>query len=189
MGEGQVSIEGNTFKLSDLFFVIATQNPVEFRGTYPLPEAQMDRFAMQLSLGYVDHESEVNIVSSQRKQHPLETIQSCVDMEDVLVLKQAVKEIHISDELQHYAVSIIRATRTAKFVQMGAGPRASIALINASQALALLDDSDFVTPDHMNELLIPVIAHRIVVDPKARFSGITPASIIKDIVKEITVPS
>lgn len=189
MAEGQVSIEGNTIKLSDLFFVIATQNPVEFRGTYPLPEAQMDRFAMQLSLGYVDIESEVNIVSSQRKQHPLETIQSCVDLEDVLVLKRAVKEIHISDELQHYAVSIIRATRTAKFVQMGASPRASLALINASQALALLDDSDFVTPDHMNELLIPVIAHRIVVDPKARFSGITPASIIKDIVKEITVPS
>jgi len=189
MAECQVSIEGNTFKLSGFFFVIATQNPVEFRGTYPLPEAQMDRFAMQLSLGYVDLESEVNIVSSQRKQHPLETIQSCVDIKDVLVLKQAVKEIHISDELQHYAVSIIRATRTAKFVQMGAGPRASLALINASQALALLDGSEFVTPDHLNELLVPIIAHRIVVDPKARFSGITPASIIKDIVKEITVPS
>lgn len=188
MAEGQVSVEGRSFKLSDLFFVIATQNPVEFRGTYPLPEAQMDRFAIQISLGYVDLESEVSIVSNQRKQHPLDSLEACVTVSDVLALKQAVKEIHISDELQHYAVSIVQATRSARHVQMGAGPRASLALINASQALALLDGSDFVTPEHLQELLIPVIAHRIVVDPKARFSGVSSETVIEDIVKDIVTP-
>src|SRR3990172_8277639 len=125
MGEGQVSVEGKTHALSELFFVIATQNPVEFRGTYPLPEAQMDRFALRLSLGYVAPEAEVEILVNQGKRHPLETISSCVSLDEVHALKQAVKEIHISDELQHYAVSIVRATRSAPSVQMGAGPRAS----------------------------------------------------------------
>ncbi|HLB30536.1 MAG TPA: MoxR family ATPase [Gammaproteobacteria bacterium] len=188
MAESQVSIEGNTFKLAELFFVIATQNPVEFRGTYPLPEAQMDRFAMRLSLGYVDLKSEVAIVVNQGKRHPLETISSCVSLDEVHALKQAVKEIHISDELQHYAVSIVRATRSAPSVQMGAGPRASLALIKSAQALALLDGSDFVTPEHLHELLTPVIAHRIVADPKARFSGITPETIINEIIKVHPVP-
>lgn len=188
MAEGQVTIEGNSFKLSELFFVIATQNPVEFRGTYPLPEAQMDRFAMRLSLGYVDLESEVSIVLNQRKQHPLESISSSVSLEDMHTLKHAVNEVHISDELQQYAVSIVRATRNAQSVQMGAGPRASLALTKASQALALLDGSDFVTPEHLYDLLTPVIAHRIVLDPKAQFSGKTPESVINEIAKDIPVP-
>ncbi|MCP4043214.1 MAG: MoxR family ATPase [Gammaproteobacteria bacterium] len=188
MAEGQVSIEGNSFKLSELFFVIATQNPVEFRGTYPLPEAQMDRFALRLSLGYVDLESEVAIVSGQERRHPLESISACVTVEDVQALKEAVKEVHISDELRRYAVSIIRATRTSRAVQMGAGPRASLALIKSSQALALLDRQDFVTPEYLHELLVPVIAHRLALDPKARFSGVTAESVLDEIKKEVPVP-
>ena len=189
MAEGQVSIEGNSFSLSDLFFVIATQNPVEFRGTYPLPEAQMDRFAVRVSLGYVDLESEVAIVAGQSRRHPIEALKACASGAEVIALKQAVKEIHIADELQHYAVSIVRATRSASSVQMGAGPRASLALIRAAKALALIDGADFVTPDHLHELLAPVIAHRLVLDPKARFSGVTAETVLTAIREELPVPA
>jgi MoxR-like ATPase len=189
MAESQVSIEGNSFTLSELFFVIATQNPVEFRGTYPLPEAQMDRFAVRLSLGYVDLDSEVAIVAGQSQQHPIESLGSCVTGADVIAVKQAVRDIHIADELQHYAVSIVRETRAAPSVQMGAGPRASLALIKAAKALALMDESEFVTPDHLHELLVPVIAHRLVLDPKARFSGVTAESVLDGIREELPVPA
>src|SRR2546423_2232919 len=134
MGESQVSVEGERRALPDLFFVIATQNPVEFRGTYPLPEAQMDRFALNFSLGYVSAEQEVDILSAQEKLHPLELIAPCVSMQDVLSLKRAVKEIRISEELKRYAVDITRATRAAAGVQLGASPRASLALMKSSQA-------------------------------------------------------
>ncbi|MDX1571129.1 MAG: MoxR family ATPase [Xanthomonadales bacterium] len=189
MAENQVSVEGASYRLSDLFFVIATQNPVEFRGTYPLPEAQMDRFAVRLSLGYVDQDSEVAIVQAQRREHPLDSVQPCVSAEDVIGLKRAVREVHISDELQNYAVSLVRATRQARNVQMGASPRASLNLISAAKALALVDRSEFVTPDHLHELLVPVVAHRLVLNPKARFSGITPESVLDDIRREIPVPA
>src|SRR4051812_24626907 len=137
MAEGQVSVEGERRQLPELFFVIATQNPVEFRGTYPLPEAQMDRFAMNLSLGYVSAEQEVDILSAQEKLHPLELIGPCVALADVVALKRAVKEIRISNELKHYVVELTQATRTAAGVQLGASPRASLALMKAAQALAL----------------------------------------------------
>lgn len=189
MAEGQVSVEGHTFPLSDLYFVIATQNPVEFRGTYPLPEAQMDRFAVRVSLGYVDLESELAIVSAQQNSHPLEDITACVSQEGVRALKEAAKAVYISEELQRYAVSIVRATRDAKSVQMGAGPRASLALVKASQALALLDGMDFVAPDHIHEMVIPIIAHRLVVEPTARFSGVTGEAIVQDLIDENPIPA
>lgn len=189
MAEGQVSIEGRTFSLSDLFFVIATQNPVEFRGTYPLPEAQMDRFAVRLSLGYVDLDAEVAIVADQAHAHPIDSLEASVGPEDVQALKQAVRDIHIADELQQYAVSVVRATRHAESVQMGAGPRASLALVQGAKALALMDGSGFVTPDHIHELLEPVIAHRLVLDPKARFSGVTPGSVLDQIREALPVPT
>ncbi len=189
MAEGQVSVEGHTFRLSDLFFVIATQNPVEFRGTYPLPEAQMDRFAVRVSLGYVDLESELSIVSAQNNSHPINDINTCVSVEEVLALREAVKVIHISEELQRYAISIVRATRHVKSVQMGAGPRASLALVKTSQALALLDGMEFVTPDHIHEMAIPIIAHRLVVEPKARFTGVTGGAIVQDLLDENPIPA
>src|SRR6185436_1541472 len=126
MGEGQVSVEGERRTLPELFFVIATQNPVEFRGTYPLPEAQMDRFAVNCSLGYVSPEAEVDILSAQEKIHPLELIAPCVSMQDVLALKRAVKEVRISEELKRYVVEVTRATRGLAGVQLGASPRASL---------------------------------------------------------------
>ena len=189
MGEAQVSIEGRTYLLDELFFVIATQNPVEFRGTYPLPEAQMDRFAMQFGLGYVSPEEEMAILSAQAKHHPIDDIVPCVSVSDILSLRQRVTEVALSSELERYLVDLVRATRSAPGVQLGASPRASLALRKAAQALALLDDLDFVTPEHLQELAVPVLAHRIMLDSQARFSGSTARTIVEDCLKRISVPT
>lgn len=189
MAENQVSIEGTTHRFDDIFFVIATQNPVEFRGTYPLPEAQMDRFALKFSLGYVAPEQEVAMLTSQETKHPIEDISACVSVDDVLNLRRNVKKVRISDELKRYIVDIVGATRNAPGIQLGASPRASLALIKAAQAVALLNGGGFVIPEHIREIAAHVIAHRTVIDPQARFSGVTAESILDDIMKKIPVPA
>jgi MoxR-like ATPase len=189
MGESQVSVEGERRRLAELFFVIATQNPVEFRGTYPLPEAQMDRFAMQFTLGYVSPAEEVAILTAQQHNHPLDELHSCATLADVLTLKHAAEDVRISDELKRYAVDLAGATRAATGVQLGASPRASIALMKAAQALALFDGSDFVAPEQIQELAVPVIAHRLVMEPQARFSGLTARGVVGEIVKKLRVPA
>ncbi len=189
MAEGQVSIEGRTHALDEMFFVIATQNPVEFRGTYPLPEAQMDRFALRLSLGYVSAETEVEIVAAQEQRHPLDAIAPCVAADDVHRLRRAVREVRIGMELKRYAVELSRATRAAASVQLGAGPRASLALSRMSQALALVRGEDFVTPDHVRDMAVPVLAHRLVLDPQAKFSGVTAQRVVEDVLRAVPVPT
>jgi MoxR-like ATPase len=189
MGEGQVSVEGERRRLAELFFVIATQNPVEFRGTYPLPEAQMDRFALQFTLGYVAPEQEVAILSAQADNHPLERIASCVSTADVLSLKAAAKQVRISEELKRYIVDLTGATRKAVGVQLGASPRASLALMKAAQALALFDGLEFVTPDQIQEIAGPVIAHRLSLEPQAKFSGVSAAGIVTEVLKQVKVPA
>jgi len=189
MGEAQVSIEGEQRNLPELFFVIATQNPVEFRGTYPLPEAQMDRFAMQFTLGYVSPAEEVTILTAQEHNHPLDELKPVVSLADVVALKHAVENIRISDELKRYAVDLVAATRTASGVQLGASPRASIALMKIAQAEALFDNLEFVTPEHIQKLAVAVIAHRLVLDPQSRFSGVTARGVVEDILKKLPVPA
>jgi len=188
MAEFQVSIDGNLRKLQDPFFVIATQNPVESRGTYPLPEAQMDRFALQFSLGYISPEDEVNLLCDQIQQHPIDTIQPCIDLQDIITLKQQVKKIRISDKLKSYLVNIVNATRSAQGVRLGASPRASIALMKIAQALALFDGYEFVTPEHIQELAVSVIAHRLIMEHQARFTGITATVVVEDILKSVPIP-
>jgi MoxR-like ATPase len=189
MGESQVSVDGERRDLPGLFFVIATQNPVEFRGTYPLPEAQMDRFAMQFSLGYVQPAEEVAILSAQQHNHPLETLEACATLEEVLTVRRAVQDVRISDELKRYAVELAGATRTAPGVQLGASPRASIALMKGAQALALFDGLEFVTPDQIRELAVPVLAHRLVMEPQARFSGRTAKAVVEEVLGKIKIPA
>jgi MoxR-like ATPase len=189
MGESQVSVDGERHDLSELFFVIATQNPVEFRGTYPLPEAQMDRFAMQFTLGYVQPAEEVAILTAQQYNHPLESLKSCATVADVLTLKHAVEAVRISQELKRYIVDMVAATRTANGVQLGASPRASIALMKAAQALAFFEGLEFVTPEQIQELAVPVIAHRLVMQPQARFSGLTARSVVSEVLKKLKVPA
>jgi MoxR-like ATPase len=189
MAEGQVSVEGSSYRLSELFFVIATQNPVEFRGTYPLPEAQMDRFAVQLSLGYVAPEEEVEILSAQAQRHPIDTLTACVSIEDVLEVRRRANGVRMSDELKRYVVDVVRETRAATGVQLGASPRASLSLMKAAQALALTEAREFVVPEDVREMAVPVIAHRMVAEPQARFAGVTTAGIVEEILTKVPLPS
>ena len=189
MAENQVSIEGQSYPLGEHFFVLATQNPVEFRGTYPLPEAQMDRFALRLSLGYPRAESEVAILSAQEHGHPLDALVPCVSLEEVAALKSALRAVRVSAELKRYVVDIVRATRSAPQVQLPAGPRASLALTHLAQGLALIDGEAFVRPEHIHELAVSVLAHRLVLAPEARFGGTTAAGIVEDLLRGISVPA
>lgn len=189
MAEGQVSVEGRTHPMDPLYFVMATQNPVEFRGTYPLPEAQMDRFALCLALGYVDADTEVAVLSAQDLRHPLEHLRPVATRDEVLALKEAVRRVRVADELKHYVVELVRRTRAAPQVMLGCGPRASIALAHTAKALALFDGEDFVRPEHVQELAVATLAHRMVLDPQARFGGITAASLVADLLREVKVPA
>lgn len=189
MAEGQVSIEGRTHPMDDLFFVVATQNPVEFRGTYPLPEAQMDRFAMCLALGYVDVDTEAEVLAAQELRHPLARLSAVATREEVIALKDRVRRVRMSDELRHYVVELVRRTRSAPQVQLGCGPRASIALAHAAKALALFDGEEYVRPEHIHELAVTVLAHRMVLDPQAKFAGATGQALVADVLREAKVPS
>jgi len=189
MGEAQVSVEGERRDLPELFFVIATQNPVEFRGTYPLPEAQMDRFAMQFTLGYVPPQEEVAILTAQEHNHPIDELKPVVSLTEVIALKRAVENIRVSNEIKRYAVDLVAATRTASGVQLGASPRASIALMKIAQAEALFDSLEFVTPEQIQKLAVPVIAHRLVLEPQSRFSGVTARGVVEDVLKKLPVPA
>ena len=148
----------------------------------------MDRFMMRFGLGYVSAEDEVGILSSQVYGHPLDALRPCATPEDVRNLREAVREVRISKELLHYIVGLVQATRKLPGVPLGAGPRASLALMKASQALALFDGKDFVLPEHVVELAVPVMGHRLVLDPQARFAGTTPEGLIEDLVRQRPPP-
>ena len=188
MGEKQVSIERELHILDTLFFVIATQNPVEYHGTYPLPEAQMDRFSMRFSLGYVSKDEEIDILVQQNRLHPLDDIQPCINKNDVLAVKEKLSQVQVSEEIMQYLVSLVRATRETEGILNGASPRASLALVKTAQALAVFDDLDYVTPDHIQELAVPVIAHRLLIDSATRFSGNTDEQMVEKIMSSTKVP-
>ena len=188
MEEKQVSLEGTLHTLSDLFLVIATQNPVEFHGTYPLPEAQMDRFAIRTRLGYVSLEEEVAILTKPVFSDTLKTLTACVKREEILTVRSQAMNVRLSEELKRYIVEIVRATRTARGVHMGASPRAGITLVRMAQTLALFDGLDFVTPAHIQELATPVIAHRLKLDSQAHFSGLSGTDVVQEIVAGLKVP-
>ncbi|MCP5534897.1 MAG: MoxR family ATPase [Akkermansiaceae bacterium] len=188
MAERQATIEGKRHDLDGLFFVIATQNPVEFRGTYPLPEAQMDRFTMQCALGYVSPEQESRILADQNKGHPLDHLKPAVTLEDIKALSAAVSNIRISEELRNYIVALSNATRSIEEVHLSASPRASLSLMKLAQALSLFEGRDFVTPETIQELAPDVIAHRLVVSPEAKFNGLTSRAIVETILEQTPVP-
>jgi MoxR-like ATPase len=189
MAESQVSLDNMRRPLDELFFVIATQNPVESAGTYPLPEAQMDRFALRFGLGYVSAGEEMEVLSGRQEADPVEHLRPVVSRETVLGLRARVRGARITEEVKRYIVEIVRATREAKGVELGASPRASLALMKTAQALALYDGMDFVTPDHARELAEPVLAHRLVLDPEALFSGRTPGAVVQEILARVPAPA
>lgn len=188
MAEKQVTIEGNHYDLGDLFFVIATQNPVELRGTYPLPEAQMDRFAYQCSLGYVSVDQEMEILNAQEQAHPLSRVKQVVTRDDLLMVKEAVREVSITPALREYLVRLVSATRGRAGVKLAASPRASLNLLRISQALSLLEGRDFVLPETIQSLAPGVIGHRLVLEADAQYAGRRGQTEVLEIIEELAVP-
>ena len=188
MGERQVTVEGKRYDLDGIFFVIATQNPVEFRGTYPLPEAQMDRFAMQCGLGYVSAADEAMILADQRESHPVNSMEPVLSRDEVLQISSAARQIRFSDELRHYAVALVAATRGIPEVQLAASPRASLALMKISQVMALFEGREFVTPEVIQSVAVDVIAHRLVLAAESKYSGMSARQIVADLIANSPAP-
>ena len=189
MAETQVSVDGQQRTLKEPFFVIATQNPVDAQGTYPLPEAQMDRFALKFGLGFVEFKEEVGILANQLNVHPIDQVRPCLSLEEIAALKQHIQQIRVSTELKRYIVDLVAATRRAEEVQLGASPRGSLALMKLSQALACFDGYEFVTPDHIQEIAVSALAHRLVMSPELYVSPHSAVQCIERILKRVPVPA
>jgi len=188
MQEYTVSLDGKTFALPNPFIVVATQNPIEYQGTYPLPEAQIDRFAMKINMGYLRNEEEVKVISEQKIQHPIENLKPALDLEKVLELQEEVKKIQVSPNVLEYIVKLVSATRKKEEVKLGASPRASIALMKTSSAWALLEGRDYVIPEDVVNLLPWVLKHRLILQPKALIAGKSPEHIISDLLRSTPIP-
>jgi len=188
MQEYKVSIDGKTFPLPHPFMVVATQNPIEYQGTYPLPEAQIDRFLMKISIGYLQVDEEVRVISGQKFQHPVEDLQSVLSLEKIVKLQEQVKKIEVSPKIFDYIVRMVAATRKMEEVKIGASPRASISLMKATSAWALIEGRDYVVPDDVVNLLPYVLKHRIILQPKALISDKTPEHIVSELLKNIPIP-
>ena len=189
MQEKQVTVDGVTMNLPSPFFVMATQNPIELEGTFPLPEAQLDRFLMQIKLGYPSQKEEIAILERFQKEDPLERLQAVITPEEILNLQKERQKIDVSREINHYIVSLVKATRNSPLIRYGASPRASLHLMQAAQALAALRNRDYVLPDDIKELFIPVIAHRIVIETKESLKGNTSQEILKEVLNQTEVPT
>jgi MoxR-like ATPase len=188
MQEFKVTQDGKTFALPLPFMVIGTQNPIEHQGTYPLPEAQVDRFLMRVSIGYLTPEQEVLVVSGQKAAHPIETLKPVTELQAVLAMQEEVKKVNFSPQLLEYVIKLVHQTRKREEIKLGASPRASIALMKASSAWAYLEGRDYVTPDDISKMLPWVLKHRLQLHPKAVVAGKTPEMIIGEIVYSIPVP-
>ena len=188
MEERQVTVDGVTHKLPPPFMVMATQNPIEYEGTFPLPEAQVDRFLIRIFLGYPSPTDEVLVLDQQQITHPVETIRQVTDASEILQLQRAVKEIYVDPLIKQYIVQLANATRDHESVYLGASPRGSIALFRTSQAKALLEGRDFVTPDDVKELALVTMGHRIILSPGAKVKGVTVADVVANCLSRVPVP-
>jgi MoxR-like ATPase len=189
MNEKQVSIDGKTRPLPAPFFVIATQNPVDYQGTYPLPEAQLDRFLLRVSLGYPSQEGELKMLFDRKTSDPLEELSPVLDVESLLSLQKAVKEVNVEKDVALYLYRLIEATRGRQELALGGSPRATLALFRASQARAFFFGREYVSPDDIQTLAVPVLAHRVMLSNQSRYGGQTTAQIIEAIVSELKVPT
>jgi MoxR-like ATPase len=183
MQERQVSAEGQTRPLPDPFLVIATQNPVEFEGTFPLPEAQLDRFLIRMPVGYISEEEEIQLLRAQRKAHPIDAVESVVDASELPALHDLVTDVHVDETLEHYIVEIVRLTRENGEIAVGASPRGSLALYKTSQALAAIRGRDYVIPEDIKEMVPITLPHRLIVRPESLLRGRTPEAILADILQ------
>jgi len=188
MEERQVTVEGVTHTMAQPFMVIATQNPIEYEGTFPLPEAELDRFLLRVHVGYPGHASEVQMLESQQFGHPIQQLEAVCSPAEILSLQEAVQQVYVDPLIKQYIVGVVEATRTHEAVYLGASPRGSLALYRAAQARALLDSRDFVVPDDVKELAQPALAHRIIVNPSSRVKNVSPAEVVEACLQRLPVP-
>jgi MoxR-like ATPase len=188
MAERRVTVDGQTYTLKPPFLVIATQNPIDHEGTFPLPEAQLDRFLLRLSLGYPSLEEEGKMLQRLQKSHPIDDLNSVAGAADILMCQEAIREIHLDEKVRRYLLQIVQATREHNEVLLGGSPRASIALFRTAQALAAVNGRNFVLPDDVKKMVMPVLGHRVILRPESRLRRLTVASILREILDEISVP-
>jgi len=188
MEESQITVDGVSYRLPEPFMVMATQNPIEYEGTFPLPEAQLDRFMMNISIGYPKAIDEMNILDSHQHHHPLEDLFQIMIAEELVLIQQQVRNIHVDPTIREYIVNIANATRNHTNIYLGSSPRGSLSLFRASQALAAMRGRSYVIPDDVKLLTKPTLAHRIIVTPAARVRSVTSTAILEEILQNVPVP-
>jgi MoxR-like ATPase len=188
MEERQVTVDGTTYNMHDPFLILATQNPIEYEGTFPLPEAQLDRFIMRIQLGYPNPTEELTMLSAQQYEHPINNMDQVVTVQELLSAQQAIREMYIADEVKRYIVDLVTATRNHPDVYLGSSPRGSIALLRTVQARAAMAGRDYVVPDDVKALAEVTLAHRIIVGPEARVNKVSSRSIVQDALLSTPVP-
>jgi len=188
MAEGRVTVDGVTHPLAPPFLVIATQNPIDHEGTFPLPEAQLDRFLMRFTLGYPNMDEELKMLQMLQHKHPLDDLEPVATAEELRSAQQAAREVHVDDKVRRYITQIVHATRDCDDLALGASPRASIAMFRCSQAIAAIAGRDFVQPDDVKRVAGPVLTHRLILKPEARLRKVTAAAVVEDLVEDVPVP-
>jgi MoxR-like ATPase len=188
MEERQVTVDGVTHVLPKPFMVLATQNPIEYEGTFPLPEAQLDRFLLRIRLGYPNMDDEISVLDRQQFHHPIEDLEPVVTVEEVLQAQELIKDVYVSPAVKRYIVEIVEQTRRHPDVYLGASPRGSLTLYRAGQARAAMDGRDYILPDDVKALAVAALGHRVIVGPRARLQNLTSENILEDILEEMPVP-
>ena len=188
MEEKQITVDGATHFLPAFFMVIATQNPIEYEGTFSLPEAQLDRFMMRLKIGYPEQDEEIAILNSQREKHPIENIHTIAVIDELIAVQEEIKSVHVSDKIEKYIISIVKNTRENEEIYLGASPRGSLALYRLGQCRAAFLERDFVIPDDIKFVAPFVLAHRIIPVPSTRLTDFEPQNLIEDLISRIAVP-
>ncbi len=189
MEERQITVDGQTHALPGPFLVMATQNPIEYEGTFPLPEAQLDRFFMKISIGYPSMNDEIKILDMQQLNHPISTLRSVIDPDELTSLQEMIKRIYVSSPVKQYIVDLIRATRSNKDLYLGSSPRGSLTLFKGAQARAAIDGRDYVLPDDIKALAVNLLSHRIIVSPATRLNDVDPGQVIEEILASLPVPT
>ena len=188
MEEHQVTVDGKTHPLPEPFLVLATQNPIEYEGTFPLPEAQMDRFLLRISLGYPSKNYEVQMLTDQQLHHPIEDLEQVIDIADLLKVQDAVRSVTVTDEIKRYIVDLVETTRAHGEIYLGASPRGSLALFRTSQARAAIMGREYVLPDDVKALAVPALAHRLIVGSAARIREVDAVDVIEEVLEKVPVP-
>lgn len=188
MEERQVTVDGVTYAMNDPFLILATQNPIEYEGTFPLPEAQLDRFLMRIQLGYPSAAEELTVLSAQQYQHPLDNMHEVVTVQELIEAQYAVREVYVAEEVKRYIIDLVTATRNHTDVYLGSSPRGSLALFRAAQTRAAMAGRDYVIPDDVKALAEVTLAHRMIVGPAARIRDISSRTIVQDVLASTPVP-